>query len=140
MLIYFSKGLIMEGENSIFQRKHFWNKHQEVRQKIYCETWISGICDESELDAEVERLTAEKLKSSGWGSKFSGWQRVVPYEESVKIYEEHRWDTEEVPKSDVRVDYIQNWKMEKILHVLTGKQFIQLCRENNVDPNKVMEN
>ena len=139
MLVSFGKGFIMEGEASFKERKHFWDKPQEIIHKIYCTTGISGICDETELDAEVERLTQEQLKSSGWGHKFHGWQRVVPYDESVEIYAEHGWDTEYIPTCEVRLQYIRDWKMDKILKVLTGKQFLQFCKEIDLEPYKVKE-
>jgi hypothetical protein len=140
MLICFIKGFTMEGETSFKERKHFWNKAEEVRHKIYLNTFVSGICDESELDAEIERKTQEQLKTSGWGINFTGWQRVVPYEEMLEIYKEKGWDTDDLPLGKVRAEYVNQWKMDKILKTLTGEQFAQLCREIDLDPNKVKEN
>ena len=140
MLICFSKGFTMEGETGFKERKHFWGKTEEIRNKIYLNTFVSGICDESELDAEIERKTQEKLKTSGWGINFVGWQRVVPYEEMLEIYKEKGWDIDDLPLGKVRTEYVNQWKMDKILKVLTGEQFAQLCREIDLDPNKAKEN
>lgn len=139
MLVCFTKGFTMEGENSYKERKHFWSKPQEVRHKIYCNTWVYGICDESEVESEIERKTQKQLKTSGWGIKFSGWQRVVPYEEIVEIYKSHGWHEQlsELPSDTVRLDYINTWKMDKILAVLTGDQFLQFCKGTGLDPMKV---
>lgn len=140
MLICFSKGFTMEGETGFKERKHFWNKAEEVRHKIYCNTFVSGICDESELDTEIERKTQEQLKTSGWGINFTGWHRVVPYEEMFEIYKEKGWDIDGLHDGKVRTEYVNQWKMDKILKTLTGEQFAQLCREIDLDPNKVKEN
>ena len=59
MLVYFHKGFLMEGKTTFKKRKHFWSKPEFVTQNIYCTTGIHGICDESELDAEVEKLTKD---------------------------------------------------------------------------------
>jgi hypothetical protein len=122
----------MEGENTITERKHFWSKLESRRHKIYCTTGISGICDITELDDMIERLTAEQLKSSGWGKEFSGWQRVLTKEECLKIAEELKWDDRCIPTYNVKVEYIKDWPMEKILQRLTGEQFVQFCKENEV--------
>ena len=140
MLICFSKAFTMEGETSFKERKHFWNKAEEVRHKIYCNAFVSGICDESELDAEIERKTQEELKTSGWGINFSGWQRVVPYEEALEIYKEKGWDTEALPLGKVRTEYVNQWKMDKILKTLNGEQFSKLCKEIDLETCKVKEN
>lgn len=127
MLVWFHKGIILEGENTVtdLTKKSFWGKKVEKRQKIYCTTGVSGICDESEVEKEIERLTTWQLGSSGWGKDFSGWQRVVPYEEYEKIIEEKGWSKNCLPKKDPKIEYIYNWKMEKILKELTGLQFAQ---------------
>jgi hypothetical protein len=140
MLICFSKSFTMEGETIFKERKHFWNKAEKVKHKIYCNTFVSGICDESELDAEIERKTQEQLKTSGWGINFAGWHRVVPYEEMLEIYKEKGWDIDGLHDGKVRTEYVNQWKMDKILKTLNGEQFAKLCREINLDPNKVKEN
>lgn len=140
MLVCFSKGFIMEGETGFKERKRFWSKAEEIRHKIYCRTFVSGICDESELDTEIERKTQDQLKTSGWGINFAGWHRVVPYEEALEIYKENGWDIDDVPLGKVRTEYVNQWKMDKILKTLNGEQFAKLCREIDLDPNQVKEN
>jgi hypothetical protein len=132
----------MEGETGFKERKHFWNKATEVRHKIYVNTWVNGICDESEVEAEIERKTLEELKTSGWGIHFSGWERVVPYDEAVEIYKERGWENQlgDIPTGKVRLAYINEWKMDKILSVLTGEQFAQFCKDICIESNKVREN
>ena len=64
MLVQFTKGFTMEGETGFKERKHFWSKATEVRYKIYINTWVNGICDESEVEAEIERISNLYVKIS----------------------------------------------------------------------------
>ena len=133
MLVCFGKGFTMEGECTEKYRKHFWSKPIEVREKIYLNTGISGICDEADLEAEVERLTKERLNnSSGWGKDFSGWQRVVPYDEAISIAKNIGWSLDAVPTNFLRITYLDDWTMDKVLKTLTGKQFAQFCKDNKI--------
>lgn len=132
MLVEFHKGFIMEGENTYTKRKHFWGKPESKRQKIYLCTGVKGICDESEVDQEIERLTQEELKEDGWGTDFSGWQRVVPLEERTELAKKLKWDLEELPTYQVKTELINSWTMEKILKTLTGEQFVQFCKSNEI--------
>ena len=133
MLVYFHKRFLMEGTTHFKVRKHFWQKPEFVKHNIYCTTGIWGICDESEVEAEVERLTKENFKTSGWGYRFHGWHRVVPYIEACDLARTLKWDDDySIPTNEVRTEPINDWPMEKILKELNGKQFAQFCRENNV--------
>lgn len=131
MLVSFHKGFMMEGE-ATFKESLGWFRKGKARHKIYSYTGISGICDESELDAEVERLTNKQLASSGWGEDFSGWQRVVPYDESVLIARRKFWDTEGLPKCQLRVTKLDTWTVAEAAKKLTGEQFAQYCRDYGI--------
>ena len=106
MLIYFHKRFVLEGETTIKQRKHFWNRKVDTRQKIYHYASIDSICDEKDLDKEIERLTLLKLKSSGYGKNFSGWQRVVPEIELFEIARNHGWDIDTLPTGNISIEYV----------------------------------
>lgn len=131
MLVSFHKGFMLEGE-ATFKESLGWFKKEKIRQKIYTYTGISGVCDETELEAEVDRLTNKCLSSSGWGEDFSGWQRVVPYEESVLIARRRFWDTENLPKCELRVTSLDAWTVAEAAKKLTGKQFAQYCRDYDI--------
>lgn len=139
MLIKYYKGFVMEGETTFKKRKHFWSRPREERTKIYVITGVTGICDESELASTLDKAISKELKRGGWGKDFSGWQRVVPNEEALKIYQERGWIGIS-EKDDVSIEYIHNWPMEKVLKELTFEQFAQLCKENEIDHCKVKEN
>ena len=132
MLVKFYKGFTMEGVSTVDTYKHWLLRPKKVRQTIYLHTGVRGICDEADVEKEIERLTAEELKSKGWGEDFSGWQRVVPYEELLKIAEERGWEDKDFATGKVRTEPVNKWKMEKILKELTGEQFAQFSRENDV--------
>lgn len=133
MLVQFHKGFLMEGANTIKIKEHFWSKPQEMRQTIYCTTGIGGICDESEVETEVERLTKERLDSSGWGYKFDRWYRVVPYLESLEIAKELEWEDDyHIPKNELTIKTLDDWTVEKAAKTLNGKQFAQYCRDYGI--------
>lgn len=133
MLVSYHKGFIMEGEASFKERKHFWSKPEFVRRKIYSTTGVYGICDDSELDAVVEDKIQRRLKSSGWGTDFSGWQKVLTYEESVEVAERNNWSKDYVdfhlPSCELTTRTLEDWTVKKAASELNGKQFAQYCRD-----------
>ena len=136
MLVSFHKGFIMEGENTSTVKKHLWSKPESKRHKIYCTTGVYGICDDYELEAEIERLIKLDLASSGWGKEFSGWQMVLTYEESLEIAEREGWGKGyaeyHIPTTEVTVKTLDNWTVERAAKELNGKQFAQYCRDYGI--------
>lgn len=136
MLVKFHKGFIMEGENTYTKRKHFWCKPENIRHKIYSFTGVSGICDDSELEEKLEEEINKCLASSGWGNDFSGWQRVLSYEESVEISNSEGWGKmytdHYLPTTEVTIKTLDNWTVEKAAKELNGKQFAQYCRDYGI--------
>lgn len=132
MLVSYHKGFVMEGEATFEERKHFWSKKELRREKIYCYSGISGICDMSDLSTEVEKQIKECLDSNGWGNKFHGWQRVLNYDESVEVAKAHGWDIEDLPECKLTTKTLDNWTVEKAAKELNGKQFAQYCRDYGI--------
>lgn len=133
MLVYFHKVFVLEGENTQEYSKYVFGKIINKRCKIYAFRSASGLCDESEVNSLIELKTADKLANSpGWGKDFSGWQRVVPYDELPGIAESLGWEVRDLPAGKVTIEYIKDWPMEKILKTLTGEQFAKFLRENNL--------
>lgn len=126
----------MEGENTYAKRKHFWCKPENTRHKIYCFTGVGGICDDAELEEKLEEGINKCLASSGWGQEFSGWQRVLSYEESLEISEREGWDKmytdHYLPTTEVTIKTLDNWTVEKAAKELNGKQFAQYCRDYGI--------
>jgi hypothetical protein len=136
MLVSFHKGFIMEGENTITERKHFLCKPIEKRHKIYCTTGVSGICDDSELEDKIKEGINKCLASSGWGKEFSGWQRVLSYEESVEISKRDGWGEgytdHYIPTTEVTIKNLDDWTVAKAAKELNGKQFAKYCRDYGI--------
>lgn len=130
MLVYFHKGFTLEGETTVSEKKHFWSRTQDKRQKIYLNTGVEGYCDESEVEAEVERLTKQCFEQAGWGRDFTGWERIVPYDEILKIAEEREWQaTDQLPKNKLTTKTLENWTVLHAANTLTAKRFGQFCRD-----------
>ena len=136
MLVSFHKGFIMEGENTYTEKKHFWSKPVEKRHKIYCATGVNGICDESELEDKIKEGIDKCLASSGWGKDFSGWQKVLTYEEIIEVAERDDWSKEYVnkyvPRCELTTTTLDNWTVAKAAKELNGKQFAQYCRDYGI--------
>lgn len=130
MLVYFYKSFVLEGENTQEYSRHIWGKTVNQRRKIYAFRSARGICDESEVESSIEAKIQDCLENSpGWGKDFSGWQRVVPYDELPSIAESLDWDVHDLPTDKVTIEYIKDWPMDKILKTLNGKQFITFLVE-----------
>lgn len=139
MLVSFHKGFIMEGENTITEKKHFWSKPVEKRHKIYLTTCIHGICDDSELEESVAEGIKKCLAQSGWGKDFSGWRKVLTYEESIDVGKRDGWfkgmfgsTPESLPKCKLTTKTLDNWTVERAAKELNGKQFAQYCRDYGI--------
>lgn len=132
MIVYFWTVRIMEGENTIKEKEHFWSKPKEIRQKIYCRISISGYCDESEIESEIERVSAEQLKTNGWGKAFSGWQRFITPEESVRLAEEHGWDPNYPISGKINIEYLDKWTVATAATKFNAKQFTQYLKDYGV--------
>jgi hypothetical protein len=136
MLVSYHKGFIMEGEASFKERKHFWSKPELVRRKIYSTTGVYGICDDSELATVVEKQIQKRLNGSGWGTDFSGWQRVLSYEESVEVAERNNWSKDytnfSLPSCELTTRTLEDWTVKKAASELNGKQFAQYCRDYGI--------
>ena len=136
MLVSYHKGFIMEGENTYNEKKHFWSKPVEKRHKIYCTTGVHGICDESELEDKIKEGIVKCLASSGWGKDFSGWQRVLSYEESLELAERDNWYkgyySRQLPTTEITLKYLNDWTVEKAAKELNGRQFAQYCRDYGI--------
>lgn len=136
MLVSYHKGFIMEGENTITKKKHFWSKPESIRHKIYCTTGVHGICDDSELEEKIKEGIDKCLAGSGWGKDFSGWQRVLTYEENLEVSEREDWGKmytdHYIPTTEVTIKTLDNWTVEKAAKELNGKQFAQYCRDYGI--------
>lgn len=136
MLVSYHKGFIMEGENTVTEKKHFWSKPVEKRHKIYLTTGIHGICDESELDERIAEGVEKCLVQSGWGKDFSGWQKVLTREECLEVAVRDHWERDYVNRyvlsCKLTTKSLDDWTVEKAAKELNGRQFAQYCRDYGI--------
>ena len=132
MLVKFSKDLILEGETTKVVKKHFWSKPDYIRKKIHRVTEVYGICDESEVAAEIERLTKKRLAEEGWGIDFSGWQKVLTFQECCQLVIDKQWSASRIPDPEPTIESIDHWTVERAAKELNGKQFAQYCRDYGI--------
>ena len=132
MLVQFRKEFVMEGENSITVKKRLWSKPEDKRQKIYWNAVAYGICDESEVDAEIEKQIKANLKRDGWGKDFSGWQRVLTFQECCQLAIEGRLKHCHIPTPEPIIESIGHWTVERAAKKLNGRQFAQYCRDYGI--------
>jgi len=104
MLVEIYRGVVLKGYSILSRRKHWYSKIEKERRQIKLNTGIHTICDEEEIELNVDRLLKEVMEDSGWGENFEGWS-------------DYEW------KWDLRVVYIKDLKMNEIIEKLTGEQF-----------------
>ncbi len=124
-LVVATQKFVMEGYTEVKERSHWWSKPKYVRKLINCITWETCICDDSEAEFILEQKIKEKIKNTnGWGRNFEGW---TSYRKFLKPGESYDWP--DGGECKMRIDYIRDWKMEKIIKVLDANQFAKLCKE-----------
>lgn len=104
MLVEIHRGLKLKGYSILSKRKHWYSKLEKERKQIKLNTGIHTICDEKDIESNVNKLLTEEMNSSGWGENFEGWS-------------DYEWT------HDLRINYIKNLKMKEIIEKLTGEQF-----------------
>ena len=132
MLVQFRKRFVMEGENTIKVKKHFWSKPEDRRQKIYWDCVAYGICDESEVVTEVEKQIKANLKRDGWGKDFSGWQKALTFQECCQLVIDKQWPVGRCTDPEPTIESIDHWTVERAAKELNGKQFAQYCRDYGI--------
>jgi len=104
MLVEIFRGLKLKGYSTVLKRKHWYSRGTKERCQISLRTGIHTICDEEEIELNVENLLKEEINNSGWGENFEGWS-------------DYEWTR------DLRIVYIKDLKMNEIIEKLTGEQF-----------------
>lgn len=124
-LVRASQSFIMVGSSEVKVKKHWWSKAEYQRQEIRLSTWVEAICDETEAAQIIEEKIKEEMKtSSGWGRNFTGWTSYRKYYNPGEIFE-----YPDGRVCDLNIQYIRDWKMERVVKELNGKQFAIFCQE-----------
>lgn len=136
-LVQIRQSFVMEGYSEIRKRKHWWNKYEYERTLIICLTGICVICEipnEKDIHKIVEQKIQEEMQqSSGWGRNFEGWSSYRKYYKTGESYEYP--DGKEL---ELSIEYVRDWKMEKILKELDGNQFAALCKELGISAGEAI--
>ena len=133
MLVSFRKTVLLQGQADVKTKIKSLFKRSYVTQRmnVHRIEFISGICDESEVEQKVTDMIQRLIKYvpyCGNGENFSGWNKAIDdIKEVRKIYPNssaERFVTETEP--------INLWRMDRILENLNGAQFAQFCKENGL--------
>ena len=124
MLVCAARGLCLIGYASFYEKVSVFKK-ELIRRQIRLATGVNVICDEKDVESEINKAIQNELKSSsGWGINFEGWSG---YDfSSTAEDEEYKKEHNEYP---LRIEYIKDWKMDKVLSRLTMSQIIKLSNE-----------
>lgn len=146
-LVKATQVVILEGFTELKKRKHWWCRAEYVRTPISCAKSFAVICDDEDAPAIIEQKIQDAMNNTnGWGNNFEGWKSYRKYfkpEELKKKFNGGYSSAEfyycfsscqlEYYKADkeigLKIDYIRDWKMEKIVKELDGNLFAVLCKE-----------
>jgi len=104
MLVEIHRGLKLKGYSIVPKYKHWYSKGKKERCQISLRSGIHTICDEKDIESNVDKSLKEAMNDIGWGENFEGWS-------------EYEWTY------DLRITYIKDLKMKEIIEKLTGEQF-----------------
>ena len=124
--------VVLEG----YTYKPVFTQTNLVRKLIKVFTAVECICDETEVEARIEEKIKEKMQQvEGWGENFEGWSSYRKY---LKPGESPSWPKGK--KTTLDIEYIRNWKMEKIIKELDANQFAILCKELGMNITEKIKN
>lgn len=123
-LVRASQVLILEGHTQFKEKESLFSRAKYVRKAICARTWVETICDETEVTTRIEEKIKEKMeKTPGRGENFEGWSSFRKY------YKPNEFNNSDGKEFELKVEYIRDWKMQRILETLDGNQFAVLCKE-----------
>lgn len=127
MLVDFIQSAVFEMKIDV--QEGFFKK-RTVTHTEYIKLWIArGICDESEVDAKIQKGFAEIVTEY---EKFGYYDIKICTDVDVlakKYPYEVRQEIERFAEHKPKITYLKDMKMSKILELLTGEQFVQFCKE-----------
>ena len=105
----------------------FMNYHYEDAID-YCISTISFVCDEKDVDKEVEKRIENYFTEESRKYRISGYGFEIP----PGIYEGQYENGHTCTRT---ITYIKDFKMKEILELLTGEQYAQFCKEMGITDN-----
>lgn len=146
-LVKASQIIILEGFTELKKRKHWWCRAEYVRTPISYAKFFSVICDDTDAPAIIEQKIQNSMKNTnGWGINFEGWTSYRKYFKPKELkkkfnggfssdefyYDCSSWQLEYYKADkeiELKMEYIRDWRMEKIIKELDGNLFAVLCKE-----------
>lgn len=132
-LVRASQSFVLEGFTKLKKKKHWWERAEYQRVQITRISWVDAICDDADAPAILEEKIQKKLKSSGWGKDFEGWTSYRKYFKPGELD-----DYPDGKVAELNLDYIRDWKMEKIIKELDGNLFSVLCKELGISAGEAI--
>ena len=135
-LVRASQSFVVEGFTQLKKKKHWWERGKYERSQIRLMLWVEAICDDSEASTIIEEKIQKSIKrhaDSGWGKDFEGWTSYRKYYKPGELD-----DYPDGKEAEPRIDYIRNWKMEKIIRELDGNMFAVLCKELGITASEAL--
>lgn len=124
-LVKAGQSFVLEGFAEIKEKKHWWCRAEYVRKQIRLMSWVEAVCDEAEVATVIEEKIQKSMKrDNGCGRNFEGWTSYRKYYKPGELtsYPEGK-------EAELQIEYIRDWKMEKIMKELDGNLFAVLCKE-----------
>lgn len=125
---------VVDGYKEVKRKKPFGKKIEYVKEPIRYLTGVEVICDELEVNNIIEEKIKEKLEEEkGRNDNFNGEVSYRKYAEPAELYGCH-----DRIEFKLQIEYIRDWKMQKILQELDANQFAILCKELGISGAKAV--
>lgn len=157
-LVKATQVVVFEGFTELKKRKHFGGRTEYVRTPISYAKIFSIFCDDAEAPALIEQKIKDSMKNtSGWGRNFEGWTSYRKYFKPEELrknflnggfgsdefkYSMCYWQMEDYKagkKTELELDYIRNWRMERVIKELDGNLFAVLCNELGISGGEAIK-
>lgn len=127
-LVWASQDFVVEAYEYVTRKKWFSNRTKSIKRQIKGLRGVEIICDESEVSNIIEEKIKEILEKEKRKYNYS----EISYRKYCKANEfdyRNGIDYSNEKEFKLEVEYIRDWKMEKIMKELDGNQFAILCKE-----------
>lgn len=134
-LVRASQEFVVDGYKEVKRKKPFRKKTEYIKEPIRYLTGVKVICDELEVNNIIEEKIKEKLEEEkGWNDNFRGKVSYRKYAEPAELYGCH-----DRIEFKLEIEYIRDWKMQKVLQELNANQFAILCKELGISGTEAVK-
>lgn len=124
-LVRASQKVVFEGYRKEIKRQYPFTKQKVVDTTINFLGWVECICDEKEVEEKIKEKIQHTMKNT----------KIRADTEEIWTYYRTYCCSGEFDgypnreEFEIKVEYIRDWKMSKIIEELDGSQFAILCKE-----------